>query len=95
MDLQQQLEIGKQAEDFLKYTTENLYFRELIERIKLTYAQAILSLNSGQKDEFSSYRSKMEAVEDILNAVSGDIYLGAEAFKQINEPADLMKGGIL
>jgi hypothetical protein len=92
MDLQQQLEIGKQAEDFLKYTTENLYFRELIERIKLTYAQAILSLNSGQKDEFSSYRSKMEAVEDILNAVSGDIYLGGEAFKELEGKPEIMKG---
>jgi hypothetical protein len=95
MDLQDQLEIGKQAEDFLKYTQENLYFRGLIERIKLQYATNILALNSGQKDEFTSYRCKMEAVEDILNAVSGDIYLGSEAFKQLNEPADLMKGGIL
>jgi hypothetical protein len=93
--LQEQLEQGKQAEDFLKYTQDNLYFKGLIERIKLQYATNILSLNSGQKDEFTSYRCKMEAVEDILNAVSGDIYLGAEAFKTLNEPPDLMKGGIL
>lgn len=92
MDLQQQLEIGKQAEDFLKYTTENLYFRELIERIKLTYAQTILSLDKGQKDEFSSYRSKMEAVEDILNAVSGDIYLGGEAFKKLEGVPEVFNG---
>ena len=94
MDLQQQLELGKQAEDFFKYVTENLYFTELIERIKLTYAQYILSLDKGQKDEFSSYRSKMDAVEDIINSVRGDIYAGQEAYKQLNEP-DLMKGGIL
>jgi hypothetical protein len=95
MDLQAQLEVGKQAEEFFKYITENTYFTELIERIKLTYVQDILSFNPGQKDEFSSYRSKMDAVEDIINSVRGDIFLGSEAFKKLNEPPELMKGGIL
>ena len=92
MELQDQIEIGRQAQNFLQYVTENTYFTELIERVKLTYATTILSLNAGQKDEFSAYRSKMEAVEDIINSVRGDIYVGQEADKRLNEP-DLLKGG--
>jgi hypothetical protein len=92
MDLQEQLEIGKQAEDFLKYTHENLYFRGLLERIKLAYAQSILSLRTGQKDEFGILKSKMEAMDDIFNSVSGDIYLGAEALRALEGTTEPRKG---
>ena len=92
MDLQEELEVGKQAEEFLRYTHENLYFRGLLERIKLAYAQSILALHTGQKDEFSILKSKMEAMDDIFNSVSGDIYLGAEALRALDGTPEPRKG---
>jgi hypothetical protein len=92
MTPQEKLELGKQAEAFLTYTQENLYFKELLERIKLSYAQAILSFNPTQKDDFSYLRAKMEAIDDIANSISGDIYLGGEALKELDGKKDDFMG---
>ena len=83
MDSQEQLEIGRQAEEFLRYTEEHLYFTGLIERIKLTYAQRILSLNPDQGDAFSVLKERMDVWDEILNAVRGDISVASEALKQL------------
>jgi hypothetical protein len=92
MDLQQQLEIGKQAEDFLKYTQEHPYFTNLLERVKLEYARRILGLEPIDKNDFTLYRSAMIAIDEIMNSVSGDIYLGAEAFKKLTGVTEEPKG---
>ena len=82
MDLQHQVEVGRQAEDFYKYLNENPYFRELIDRIKLEYAGRILSLKPEDKESFTAYKSKMNAFDDIENAVLGDIKAGEMALNQ-------------
>ena len=82
MDLQHQVEVGRNAEEFFKYINERPYFRELIERIKLEYAQRILSLKPEDKESFANYKSKMNAFDDIENAVLGDIKAGELALNQ-------------
>lgn len=82
MDLQHQVEVGRNAEEFFKYINERPYFRELIERIKLEYAQRILSLKPEDKESFTTYKSKMNAFDDIENAVLGDIKAGEIALNQ-------------
>ena len=83
MDLQAQVEIGRQAEEFLRYVEERPYFRNLIERIKLELAQQILSLPADEKETFSILKRRMDAVEEILYAVNGDVAIAREALKQI------------
>lgn len=91
MDLQGQLEVGKQAEDFLRYINEQPYFRSLIDRIKLEYAQSILSLSHDDKDKFVVLKSRMDAFGDIENAVIGDIRVGENAFLELDgkKPPDM------
>lgn len=91
-DLQEQLEIGKQAETFNRYVNENPYFLGMLERIKLEYARRILDLMPEQKDDFALFRSKMDAIGDIMDAVRGDIFLGSEALKKIDGAPDDAKG---
>jgi len=94
MDLQEQLEIGKRAEDFLKHITDNPYFAGLVERLRLEYARQILDLAALDREEFSRLRWQMDAVGGIIEAVRGDIYLGAEAFKRLNGETE-PSGGLL
>jgi phosphoenolpyruvate carboxylase len=91
-DLQQELEIGKQAEDFLRYTSEHPYFNGLLERIKLEMARVILDLNFSAKDEFSDMKSQMVGVDQIMNAIQGDIYIAREALKRLNGETEEPKG---
>uniref|UniRef100_A0A6H1ZR45 Uncharacterized protein n=1 Tax=viral metagenome TaxID=1070528 RepID=A0A6H1ZR45_9ZZZZ len=93
MDLQEQLEIGKQAEDFLKYLAEHPYFEGLLERVKLEYARQILELMPDRKEAFSLMKSEMLGIDEIMNAVRGDIYLASEALKKLSGEED--KGGLL
>jgi len=92
MDLQEQLEIGKQAEDFLKYTQEHPYFEGLLERVKLELARTILELDPDKTESFTYCRNRMIGVDDVMDAVRGDIFLGTEAFKQLNGVIDENKG---
>jgi hypothetical protein len=92
MELHDQLEIGKRAEDFLQYINENPYFNGLLERIKLQYAKEILGLNHEQRGEFAVLRCKAAGIDDVLEAIRGDVFLGAEAFKQLNGLSDEPKG---
>ncbi len=92
MDLQEQLEIGKQAEDFLRYTEENGYFNRLIERIRLEYASMILELRPSSTEEFTNYRHRMDAIAGIMNSVKGDIYAGQVAYEKINGLSEEPKG---
>lgn len=92
MDLQEQLEIGTQAEDFLRYIEEKPYFKNLVERIKLEIASQILRLSPSDKDAFSEMRSEMNGVDMVLNAVSGDIFLGSEALMKLEGKTDAGKG---
>lgn len=93
MDLQEQLEVGKQAEDFLRYIEENPYFKGLLERIKLEMARQILDLQPQNTERFSDLKIRMDAMDEILNAARGDIYLGSEALKKLDgvkEPGGLL-----
>jgi hypothetical protein len=92
MDLQEQIDTGKQAEDFLRYLSDHPYFEGLLERVRLELARQILDLVPQQKDAFSEKMSQMNGVGMVLDAVRGDIYLAAEAFKQLNGLVDETKG---
>jgi hypothetical protein len=91
MELQDQLEIGKQAEDFLKYIHEHPYFEGLLDRIKLEYARRILELHP-LDDSFKTIKSSMDAMNEVMNAIRGDIYLGSEAFNKLNGTTEEPKG---
>lgn len=91
-NLQEQLEIGKQAEDFKNYIDEHPYFNGLLERVRMEYARMIFDLDSTQKDEFTRYKQSMEAVGQILNSISGDIYLGQQAYEKLNGISEEPKG---
>lgn len=91
-ELQQQLENGKAAEDFLKYLSDHPYFEGLLERMKLEYARQILDLSHDQTIAFSSLKSEMMGVDQVMNAIRGDVYLGSEAFKALNGESEQPKG---
>jgi len=94
VDLQEQLEVGKQAEAFLRYVSENPYFPNLLERVKLEFARRILDLRPGDAAHFSDYRSQIEGVDQVMNAIRGDISLGADALSELKgEKRDA--GGLL
>jgi hypothetical protein len=93
MELQDQIDTGRQAEEFLRYTSEHPYFEGLLERIRLEYARLILDLPPNDKDWFTYYRHKMDGIAEVMNAVRGDIYFASEALKQIDGVID--RGGIL
>jgi hypothetical protein len=92
MDLQEQLEVGKQAEDFLRYTAEHPYFNGLLERMKVQLASLILNLPDEDIAKFSTYRNFMTALDEVRNTITGDIYLGAEALKRLNGETEEPKG---
>ena len=93
MELHEQLELGKQAERFNQYISENPYFKGLLDRIKLEYAREILGLRHDQRGEFAVLRCKAAGVDDIMEAVKGDIYLAGEALKELEGKKDT--GGLL
>ena len=84
MDLQTQVEIGRQAEGFLEYVSREPYFVELIERVKLEYAGRILALHPKDSTEFTVLRERMDVWDEIMSAVRGDITMASEAMKLID-----------
>ena len=93
MELQDQIDTGRQAEEFLRYTSDHPYFEGLIQRMQLEYAKRILDLAPDEVDAFRTLRVASNAVGDIKEAILGDIYLASEALKQREGIID--KGGIL
>lgn len=80
MDLQEQLEIGQQAEGFLRYIEENKYFEELIQRVVLEYSARVLSLRGDQATEFLKLKERLDVWQyEILNAIRGDVGNATEA----------------
>jgi hypothetical protein len=91
-ELQEQLERGKQAEDFLKYTQEHPYFNGLLERVKLEYARSLLEADPFASEILLKRRVQMMAIDDVMEAIRGDIYLGGEALKRLNGETEEPKG---
>lgn len=84
MDLQDQLEIGQQAEEFLRYVDENPYFRKLIERVVLEYSARLLGLKPDQRDDFSRLKERVDVWQsEILDAIGGDIANAREALRMM------------
>lgn len=92
MDLAEQLQIGKDAEDFKRYVEEHPYFNGLLERIKLEYARQILDLQPQSTQEFTVLRSELSSIDQIPNAISGDIYMGQQAYEKLNGLSEEPKG---
>lgn len=92
-DLQGQIEIGRQAEEFLKYTWDYPYFNNLLERITKEFERQILELSPSQKDAFSNLMTGKIAMTTFIETVRSDIYLASEALKQlegVKEPGGLL-----
>lgn len=92
MDLAEQLQIGKDAEDFKRYIDEHPYFKGLLERIKLEYARQILELQPQNTQEFTVLRSELSSIDQVMNAISGDIYMGQQAYEKLNGLSEEPKG---
>ena len=82
-ELQQLVEIGRQAEQFLEYLKENPYFRQLLERITMELMQQMYGLTTNDKDIFVILKAQMEIIPEILDAVSGDILMAQDALKKL------------
>lgn len=78
-ELQEQLELGRQAREFEMYINMTPYFNKLVERIKLKYAADILNLHPTQKDEFVMNRCGIITLDDLMNTIISDIYIGEQA----------------
>ena len=83
-ELQEQVELGRQAEVFNRYVHEHPYFEGLLERIKLELMRQVVDLHPMQKDEFTELMIKIHFIPDIMNAVYGDIYMASEALGKLN-----------
>ncbi len=92
MDFTEQLEIGRQAEEFKQYIEEHPYFNGLIDRMKLEYVRVLLDLNPDQTEEFTITKSEMRTLDQIPNAISGDIYMGQQAYEKLNGLSEEPKG---
>ncbi len=92
MDIQEQYETGKAAEDFLKYLSEHPYFEGLLNRVKLELASTLIGLDPDKTESFTYIRSRMIGVDDVMEAVRGDIFLGGEAFKALSGIIEENKG---
>ena len=84
MNLQDQLEIGRQAEEFIRYLEDHPYFEGLIARIRLEYESRILELYYEQTDEFKKLMLERDAILGLMDIVKGDIQAGAMAFEELN-----------
>ena len=88
--LREQMETARQAEEFLNYLEQYPYLKGLLERMKLTLAQWILLLPA-DSTEFLSIKTRYDFVDEVLNAVRGDISLGQSSLKKL-EGGDDKKG---
>lgn len=82
-ELQQLVEIGRQAEQFLGYLKENPYFGQLLERIRMELMQQMYGLTTNDKDIFVILKAQMEILPEILGAVSGDILMAQDAWRKL------------
>ncbi len=92
-EAQEQIEIGRQAEEFRDYINEHPYFRELIDRIKVSIMQDIGKLSPAQTQDFTYLKTRLDAYGEIFNYIAGDIYLASEALKK--ESGEQEAGGLL
>lgn len=91
-DLQEQLGIGNQAEEFLKYVSEHPYFEGMLERIRLEYGRQILSLLPEETAIFTALRTKMDAIDDVMNVARNDVLIGSDALKKLSGESEQPKG---
>lgn len=82
--LQKQVEIGRQAEEFLGYIAERPYFNSLLERLSLELARQVLSLSAKDLEEFTTLQIKRETLSEIIEAARGDVQVGAHALSLLN-----------
>jgi hypothetical protein len=92
MDLQEQLEVGKQAEDFLRYTAEHPYFNGLLERMRVSIFQEIGMLDPSETEAFRTLKIRMDCIPLISDTITAEIFIGAEAFKKLTGVTEEPKG---
>ena len=93
MNPQDQIDTGRQAEEFLRYLEDHPYFEGLLERVKLELASTLIGLDPDKTESFTYVRSRMIGVDDVMEAVRGDIFLAGEALKSQIEPMPGLQPG--
>ena len=84
MDKYEQIENGRQAEEFLKYINENPYFENMIERMRLGLMAEMCSLRSHQREEWSVLSDRFHFLAEIVNMARGEAFVGQEAYEYEN-----------
>lgn len=92
-ELQEQLELGRQAKEFKSYISMTPYFYKLLDRERMKYVGEIISLTPLQTDEFTMNKSALVALEELVNTINFDVSIGDEAEKRLN--GEVESGGLL
>ena len=79
-----ELELGRQAEEFLTYINEKPYFNEMIDRIRLGLMTDMAGLRPSQSDEWKSLSERFHFLPEIVNMARGDVYVAQVALEAMS-----------
>jgi len=82
-ELQKQVELGRQAEEFLKYISERPYFCTMLEALKLGHFKMLGELAPDKMEEFKNIRTRMILLDEIVEVVRSDVFIGQHAYQCI------------
>ena len=80
-----EMEIGRQAEEFLTYINEKPYFNEMIDRIRLGLMTDMASLRPSQYEEWKTLSERFHFLPEIVNMARGDVYVASVALEAMKE----------
>lgn len=84
MDIYEQMEQGRQAEEFLKYVQEHPYFEEMLDRMRLGIMAEMCALRPGQTEEFKTLSERFHFLPEIVNMARSEVLIGREAYESVN-----------
>ena len=89
-----ELEIGRQAEEFLTYINEKPYFNAMIDRIRLGLMTEMAGLRPSQSEEWKALSERFHFLPEIVNMARGDVYVASVALEAMKGEKKSV-GGIL
>jgi hypothetical protein len=85
LTLDQQFERGQSAELFLRFITDNPYFKSLFSELDDEYTREIQGLDPLKKEEWAILQAKRLALYEPLNRVHMDISIGRRAYDMMQK----------
>ena len=79
-----EMEVGRQAEEFLTYINEKPYFNEMIDRIRLGLMTDMAALRPSQSEEWKSLSERFHFLPEIVNMARGDVYVASVALEAMS-----------